>query len=39
MRDALAVFLPLYGFMLLPVWIPIVAVALGWAGERLTRRS
>lgn len=36
MSDALAVFVPLFGFMLLPVWIPLVTVAVGWVGDRLT---
>jgi hypothetical protein len=35
MRDALTVLGPLFGFMLLPVWIPVLAVAVGWVGEQL----
>lgn len=35
MRDALTVFIPLFGFMLLPVWIPLLGVTFGWIGDRL----
>jgi len=38
MRDALTVLGPLFGFMLLPVWIPILAVAFGWLAEQLGSR-
>lgn len=35
MRDALAVFVPLFGFMLLPVWIPLLTVTVGWVADQL----
>jgi hypothetical protein len=35
MSDALSVFVPLFAFMLLPVWIPILAVTIGWVGDQL----
>ena len=38
MRDALTVLGPLFGFMLLPVWIPVIAVAFGWVGEQFGSR-
>jgi len=34
MSDALAVFVPLFGFMLLPVWIPILGVTVGWIVDQ-----
>ena len=34
MSDALNVFLPLFGFMLLPVWIPILGVSFGWIVDQ-----
>ena len=39
MSDALAVFVPLFAFMLLPVWIPIIAVTIGWVGDQLGGRG
>lgn len=33
MRDALTALVPLFAFMLLPVWIPLVALAVGRIGE------
>lgn len=29
MREALAIFIPLFGFMLIPAWIPLVALVFG----------
>ena len=34
MSDALNVFVPLFGFMLLPVWIPILGVTVGWVFDQ-----
>ncbi len=34
MSDALSVFVPLFGFMLLPVWIPILGVTVGWIADQ-----
>ena len=37
MSDALKVFVPLFAFMLLPVWIPIIAGTVGWVADQLGR--
>lgn len=34
MHQALSTFVPLYAFMLLPVWIPVFSVAIGWLLDR-----
>jgi hypothetical protein len=34
MNQALSTFVPLYSFMLLPVWIPVFSVSLGWLLDR-----
>lgn len=34
MNQALSTFVPLYAFMLLPVWIPMIAVSVGWVLDR-----
>lgn len=39
MADALKVFVPLFGFMLIPVWIPLVAMAWGAVVDRLVPQS
>ena len=39
MSEALAVFVPLFGFMLLPVWIPILGVTIGWVADQFGGRS
>lgn len=39
MGQALAVFVPLFAFMLLPVWIPIVAVVCGMASDAVRPRE
>ncbi len=39
MSEALAVFVPLFAFMLLPVWIPIIGVTIGWFGDQLGGRG
>lgn len=33
MREALLIFAPLFAFMLLPIWIPIIAVAVGTVAD------
>jgi hypothetical protein len=38
MSDALNVFVPLLAFMLLPVWIPILGVTVGWIADQFGRR-
>jgi len=35
MGDALATCLPIFAFMLIPVWIPIICTLLGALGDRL----
>lgn len=35
MEQALATMLPLLAFMLIPVWIPMIAVVVGAAGDKL----
>ncbi len=39
MSDALSIFVPLFGFMLLPVWIPILAVSVGWVADHVGGRD
>lgn len=39
MRDALAVFVPLFAFMLLPVWIPLLTVTVGWIADQFGGRK
>lgn len=39
MHDLMMLILPLFGFMLLPIWIPIIAVAVGAVGDRLSPRE
>jgi hypothetical protein len=34
MNQALSTFVPLYAFMLLPVWIPVFSVTVGWVLDR-----
>ena len=34
MSEALAVFVPLFVFMLLPVWIPVLGVSVGWIADQ-----
>ncbi|MEZ0579046.1 hypothetical protein [Nocardioides sp. MH1] len=34
MNQALSTYVPLYGFMLLPVWIPVFSVSIGWLLDR-----
>lgn len=35
MSDALLIFAPLFAFMFIPVWIPLVAVAVGGATDAM----
>jgi len=35
MHQALSTFVPLYAFMLLPVWIPVFSVGIGWILDQL----
>lgn len=37
MEDALTTMLPLLAFMLIPIWIPMIAVAIGGAADRIAR--
>lgn len=39
MSDALNTFVPLFAFMLIPVWIPLVTAAAGRIGDLLGRRG
>ena len=39
MGEALAVMVPLMLFMLIPVWIPVMAVAFGAVADRLAERQ
>ena len=39
MGEALAVMVPLMLFMLIPVWIPVMAVAFGAVADRLASRK
>lgn len=39
MQDAIAIFVPLFGFMLLPLWIPIVAVLGGKVVDLVSPRE
>lgn len=35
MGPALTVYVPLFAFMLIPVWIPLIAVSLGAVADRI----
>jgi hypothetical protein len=35
LHQILTVFGPLLAFMLIPLWIPVVAIALGWVSDRV----
>lgn len=35
MREALLIFAPLFAFMLVPLWIPLIAVAVGTVMDAL----
>lgn len=39
MGQALAVYVPLFAFMLLPVWIPIIAVLCGMVSDAVRPRE
>lgn len=39
MADFLTTFVPMLLFMLLPIWIPIIAVALGWIRDLIAGPS
>jgi hypothetical protein len=39
MSQMLTIFAPLLAFMLIPVWIPLVAVALGAVADLVSPRS
>ncbi|RHW23331.1 hypothetical protein D0Z08_30400 [Nocardioides immobilis] len=39
MREALTAFVPLFAFMLLPVWIPLLTVTVGWVADRVGGRK
>jgi len=39
MHDLMMLILPLFGFMLLPIWIPIIAVAAGAVADRFSPRE
>jgi hypothetical protein len=38
LHQILTVFAPLLAFMLVPLWIPVVAIALGWVSDRVFPR-
>ncbi|KAA1420921.1 hypothetical protein F0U44_00825 [Nocardioides humilatus] len=39
MNQALSTFVPLFAFMLLPVWIPMLAISLGWVVDQFSRKD
>lgn len=39
MQDAIAIFVPLFGFMLIPVWIPVLAVVGGKIADLFSPRE
>ena len=38
LHQILTVFGPLLAFMLIPLWIPVVTIALGWGADRVFPR-
>jgi hypothetical protein len=38
LHQILTVFGPLLAFMLIPLWIPVVTIALGWVSDRVFPR-